>query len=138
MLIGFMFEQLACCIHLFVFFPSLKNSFSSSSTASRQILDRFSTNSYLSSPSFFLSQQKLMQSRSIEISGLCLDRCSTISLIHRETFCMADRFSTASRSIEVCLPSTDSRQHLDRFISVEIQYSIDLDSSSIHRAAISI
>ena len=37
MLIRSMFEQLACCIHLYVFFLSLKNLFSSSSTAFRQI-----------------------------------------------------------------------------------------------------
>ena len=69
----------------------------------RQLLDRSSTDSYLSSPLDFLSRQKLVQFRSIELFGIHLDS-----------------FSTASQSIEVLLPSTDPQQHLVGFISVKI------------------
>ena len=109
MWLGCWFEQLVCCIHLFVFFLSLKNSF----LQARQLFDRSTTASYLLSPLDFFSRQILSHIRSIELSGVCLDSFS----IHRETLRLADRFSTKSRSIEELLPSTDSRQHLDRFIS---------------------
>ena len=49
----------------------------------RHLLNRSSTDSYLSSPLDFLSRQKLVQFWSIELSGICLNS-----------------FSTASRSIE--------------------------------------
>ena len=114
------FERLTCwldlclssllvCIHLFVFFLSLKKLFFIK-------LDRFSTDSYLSSPLDFFSRQILLHFWSIKLSGLCLDRF----LIYQETFCLADRFSTESWSIKELFPSTNSRQHLDRFIFVEI------------------
>ena len=119
MLIGSMFEYLACCIHFYVLFPFLKNLVSSSSIASLQILNRFS----LSSPSFFFSQQILTESRSIELSGFLLDRISIASSIHRAKFwalCPADRFLTDSRSIKVFSLSTNPQQHLDTFIFVKI------------------
>ena len=90
-------------------------------------LDSFSTDLHLSSPSFFFSWQKLAQSWSIELSGICLDNFS----FHRETFYLADRFSTESWSIEVLLPSTNS--YLSRFSarqiliapqSIELRFSI--------------
>ena len=97
MLIGSMFEQLACCIYLYVFFPSLKTPF----LLARQLLNKSLTDLHLSSPFsscldrsyHFLDPQK--------ISRLCHDSLWTASLIHRETFCLADRFSTDSQSIEV-------------------------------------
>jgi len=86
----------------------------------RQLLDKSSTYSLLSSLSFSLSRKILTESRSIEISRFLLDKFSTTSSIHWATFCLADRFSTDSWSVEVFLPLTNPRQHLDRFISVEI------------------
>ena len=72
MLIGSMFEQLPCCIHLYVFFLSLKNLFSSSLMASRQIcIYRAPLSSFLDrsqrnlNPSSFL-EFVLIASRSIE------------------------------------------------------------------------
>ena len=96
----------------------------------RQLLERSLIDLHLSSSSFFFSRQKLEQFQSIELSRICLDSFS----IHRETFYLANRFSTASQCIEVLLPSTDPRQHLDRFTSVRIYYSTDLNSFSIHQA----
>ena len=63
----------------------------------QQLLNRSSTNSYLSIPLDFLSRQKLVHTRSIEISRICLDSSST-----------------ASRSIEkVSIWPIDSQQNLD-------------------------
>ena len=81
----------------------------------------------------FSHSLSLGKTRAISICELSAIRLDSFS-IHRETFYLADRFSTASRCIEVLLPSTDPRQHRDRFTSVGIQCSIDLDRSSIHQA----
>ena len=82
----------------------------------RQLLDRSSIASCLSSLLDFFSRQILSHIRSIELFGICLDSFS----IHRESFYPADKFSTEVRSIELILSSTNSRKLLDRFISVEI------------------
>ena len=63
-------------------FSSLKNSF----FQARQLLDKSSTNSLLSSLSFFFSRQILTKFRSIEDSGFLLDRILIASSIHRENF----------------------------------------------------
>ena len=142
MLIGSMFEQLACCIHIFVFFLLKKLLFFK--------LNRSSTDSFLSSPLDFLSRQKLAQFRSIELSGICLDSFS----IHRDLWVSSrqnlDNFfnpssqnsllficSIDAQSIELfVLPSTDPQQHLDRFLSIKLSSSgLDriLNSFSFHQ-----
>ena len=126
------FESLKCCldlqlsslldcIHFYVF--SLKNCFLSSSTASRQILNKqlsieplgliFSTNLIASS----------IHQAIWNLSRQLFDRFS----IHRESFYLADSCSIAVQSIEVFLLSTDS-----------ICRDLVLDRSSIHRAVISL
>ena len=97
-------------------FSSLKNSFSSSSIASEQILDRFSS----IEPFFLLVSIDLIAISIHWGFGFLLDRCSTNSSIHQKNFCLANRFSIASWSIEVFFSSTDPQQHFDRFISVKI------------------
>ena len=63
-----------------------------------------------------------MQSRSIKLSRICLDG-----------------FLIASQSIKkLSVWPIDSRQHLNKFISVEIQCSTDLDRFSIHQDVISL
>ena len=71
--LDFWLSSMLDCIHIcvFLFFEKL---FLSISTASRYL----STDCYLSSPSFFLSRQKLTQSRSIKLFGLYLDNFLTI------------------------------------------------------------
>ena len=88
----------------------------------RQLLDKSSTDSYLSSPLDFLSRQKLVQFRSIELFGIHLDSFSTASrqlldpsryFCHRQILnnnsmdSFLSRFSAwqisiAPRSIELC------------------------------------
>ena len=133
------FESLKCCLDLcwvacLIAFISL--CFSSlwkiAFYQARQLLDRSSTNCYLSSPLDFFSQQILSLFRSIELSGICLNSFSTDSRsikkisvwliafrhfpIHRGDFAV-DRFSTAPQHIHIC-------------------QDLVLDRSSIHRAAI--
>ena len=117
------FESLTCwldlclsslfvCIHIFVFFHSLKNSFF---YQVRQLLDRSSIDFYLSSPLDFFSQQILSHIRSIKLSGLSLDS-----------------YSIASRSIEkLSVWPIDSGQNLDpsrNFCRQQILDSTSTDS----------
>ena len=106
------FESLICwldlwlsslldCIHFYVFLL-FEKLFLSSLTTSRQIFDKFVSLSLF----FFLSQQKLTQSRSIKVSRFLLDSFS----IHRETLCLVNRSSTNSRSIEIGFCSIAAQQ----------------------------
>ena len=112
------FESLVC--GLVLFFCSLLVAFISLCFSSlwktpfyqaRQLLDRSSTDSYLSSPLDFFSRQILSHIRSIELSRLCLNSFSIDSRsIKKVSVCLI-----VVRSIEVSFPSIDSRQHLNRF-----------------------
>ena len=120
------FERLKCCldlwlssllncIHFSVFFLSLKNCF----YQAQQLLDRYSTDSYLSSLLNFFSRQILSLFQSIELSGICLNSFSTDSQSIEKVYV----WLIAVQSIEVFLPSTNSRQHLDRFYLSRISVS---------------
>ena len=99
------FESLTCCLdlwlsslldctHLCVFFLFLKNWF----YQTRQLLDKSSTDNYLSSALDSFSRQILSHLQSIKLFEICLDS-----------------FSIAFQSIEVFLLLTNSWQHLNRF-----------------------
>ena len=125
-----MLSSLLGCIHLFVFFLSLKNCFVSSLTASRQIaiyqdpwtsfLNRFyrifNPSSYLEFVSIIF-RQILDPSRKFLFGRQLLDSCS----IHRVNS-VVDKFSTAPQ--QIYLSRISARQNLDR--------------SSIHRDAFSL
>ena len=129
-LIGSFFELLDCCIHLYVFFPSLKNSFSQA----RQLLDRSSTDSLLLSSSFFCldrSYRKLDPSSFLDFFLIEARQLLRSIELKFWSICLADRSSIASRSIEAFLLSTDSglhldRLHLSRFSARQIPQSIEL------------
>ena len=103
------FESLTCRLNpclssllvafIFMCFSSLKNHFSSSSIASRQILNKFT----FIEPLFLLVSTKV-SAISIHrdfwtLSRQLFNRFS----IHRETLCLADTSLTASRSVETLL-----------------------------------
>ena len=130
MLIGSMFKQLACCIHIFVFFLLKKLLFFK--------LNRSSTDSFLSSPSFFFSQQKLLQSRSIKVSGGLVNRFLTTSRSIEKLFVWPiDSRQLLNPSKCFCrrqiLDSTSTDELLSRFSARQIS-----TDTSIHRATISI
>ena len=102
----------------------------------RQLLDRFSTNSYLSKPLDFFSRQILLHLRSIELSGICLDSFSTDSWSIEKV----SVWLIVVRFVEVFLSSTNSQQHLNIFylsrFSTRNQFS--LFHISLDRKAISL
>ena len=116
MLIGFLFEKLACCIHLFMFFLLEKLLFFK--------LDRSSTISLSIEPSFsFLdrSQQILDPSRFLGFSSIDSRQLLRSIELNFWAFCLPDSFLTDTRSIKVIfLLSIDPRQYLNRFISIKI------------------
>ena len=91
-----------CCLLVHFIFMCISSLWKISFLQAWQLLDRSLTNSFLSSPSFFSSQQKLTQFWSIEIYRV-LNKSLTTSLIHQETFYLANKFSTDSRSVETLL-----------------------------------
>ena len=122
MLNGSLFEYLACCIHLYVFFLPWKTPF----LQGRQLLekyldtsfsieplcfalDRFSTSGQYIELFFwplFLLNRSSTHSRSIEISRFLLDNTSTASQsieMISLSFCLLDTFSTNPWSIETIL-----------------------------------
>ena len=129
MLIGSMFEQLACYIHLFVFFLSQKTPF----LQARRLLNRSSTYFLLSSPSFSFSRKILMDSQSIKLFGFLLDsffdpsrHFSKLSIRQ-----ILDKFSIHQGDFAIDNTLTDS--FLLRFSARQISTDI-----SIHRVAISL
>ena len=115
-------SSLLDCIHFCVFLL-FEKLFLSSSIASRQI-------SIYWDPWTVFSRQILSHLNPLKLSRICLDSFS----IDSRSIEKVSVFLIAIRSIEVLLPSTDSRQYLDRFIYWELV----LDKSSIHQDMFSI
>ena len=97
MLIG---SMLSCLLVAFIFicFSLLWKTFF---LQARQLLDRSSTNSFLSSFSSSYLDWSYRNTDPSSFLKILLNKILIDTSIHRDTFCLADRFSTTSRSIEV-------------------------------------
>ena len=113
MFFGSLVELLACCIYLLVFFPPWKTPF----LQARQLLDRSSIDSFLSSLSFSFLNRSSKDSRSIMEFSCALCLLNTISTasqsIEISGFLLDNFFDPLSQISMLTVCSIDSQQILD-------------------------